>query len=295
MQKIWFIINPVAGTTRKERIQGEIIRFLDTFKYEPNFHITDKKGAASGFVRKRVKKGDKIFVAVGGDGTVNEVAGELVKKDCLLGIIPTGSGNGLARHLKIPLSVKKSVDVINKAFTRKIDYGKLNKRFFFCTCGVGFDAHVGHLFAESDTRGFISYIRATLMEFRRYKPKKYKLIDTKGKKRIRRAFLVTFANASQYGNNAFIAPDADVFDGFLDVCIMRPFPLLRAIPLSFRLFSKTIHRSDLLETIRVKEMTLLRRKKGEVHFDGEPCMMGKEIKVKIVPAGLRIFVPERKN
>ena len=290
MNKIWFIINPVAGTGQKRKLQDEILKHIDLIKYEPGFLITGKKGEASSFVKKRIKEGDRIFIAVGGDGTVNEIAKVLVKTDCLMGIIPTGSGNGLARHLKLPVNVGGSVKIINKGNFIRMDYGLLNNKPFFCTCGVGFDAHVGHLFAESHTRGFFSYIKSTLKEFYRYKPKKYKLINKKGKPIKRRAFLVTFANASQYGNNAYIAPNADVSDGLLDVCIMRPFPFLSAIPLSVRLFRRTIHQSDLLETFRTKEITLVRKKKGEVHFDGEPHMMGKKLKVKVVPAALNVFV-----
>lgn len=293
MKKIWFVINPVSGTVKKDKLQEQILKYLDTFTFEPGFFITTAKGDATRFVKERIGKGDKYFVAVGGDGTVNEIAKVLVKTDCFMGIIPTGSGNGLARHLKLPVNVGGSVKIINKGNIIRMDYGLLNKKPFFCTCGVGFDAHVGHLFAESHTRGFFSYIKSTLKEFYRYKPKKYKLIHKKGQPIKRRAFLVTFANASQYGNNAYIAPDADVQDGLLDVCIMRPFPFLSAIPLSVRLFNKSIHRSDLLETFRTKEITLVRKKKGEVHFDGEPHMMGKKLKVKIVPAALNVFVQEK--
>jgi diacylglycerol kinase (ATP) len=292
MKKIWFIINPVSGTVKKDKLQEQILKYLDTFIFEPGFYMTSAKGDATRFVESRIKKGDKYFVAVGGDGTVNEIAKVLVKTDCFMGIIATGSGNGLARHLKLPVNVSGAVKIINKGNFIRMDYGLLNKKPFFCTCGVGFDAHVGHLFAESHTRGFFSYIKATLKEFYRYKPKKYKLIHKKGKPLKRRAFLVTFANASQYGNNAYIAPDADVSDGLLDVCVMRPFPFLRAIPLSLRLFNKSIHRSDLLETFRTKKITLIRKKKGEVHFDGEPYMMGKKLRVKIVPAALNVFVRE---
>ena len=173
MNKIWFIINPVAGTGQKRKLQDEILKHIDLIKYEPGFLITGKKGEASSFVKKRIKEGDRIFIAVGGDGTVNEIAKVLVKTDCLMGIIPTGSGNGLARHLKLPVNVGGSVKIINKGNFIRMDYGLLNNKPFFCTCGVGFDAHVGHLFAESHTRGFFSYIKSTLKEFYRYKPKKY--------------------------------------------------------------------------------------------------------------------------
>jgi len=291
MHKIWFIINPVSGTGRKEKIQTEILKYLDTFKYNPGFYTTSARGEATRFVKKRFARGDRYFVAVGGDGTVNEIARILIKTDGVLGIIPVGSGNGLARHFAIPLSVKKAVKLINQGEYIRMDSGRLDKKPFFCTCGVGFDAHVGHLFAKSETRGFFSYIKATIKEFYRYKPRKYELLEKNGNRIKRRAFLVTFANASQYGNNAWIAPDANVSDGFLDVCIMRPFPALRAIPLSMRLFRKNIHRSDLLETFRTKEITLTRKKKGEVHFDGEPWIMGKKLKVKIVPDSLNIIVP----
>lgn len=291
MQKILFIINPASGTGSKEKLKEEIIKHVDHSIYEPEIYFTVRMGDATIHVKEKINEGVKRFVAVGGDGTVNEVAKALIKTDCILGIVPVGSGNGLARHLGLPMNVKESVRVINKGILKKMDFGKLNGIPFFCTCGVGFDAHVGHLFAETHSRGFFSYIKSTAKEFFRYKPRKYKLFTKDGRNFSRRAFLVTFANASQYGNNAFIAPNADISDGYLDVCIMRPFPFFKALPLSLRLFNKTIHRSELLETFRTKEVTLKRKKRGEVHFDGEPCVMGKKLKVKIVPGGLNVFVP----
>lgn len=291
MEKILFIINPVSGSGNKEKLQSELLRHVDITRYSPRVHVTSRKGEATRLVKEKRKKGFKTFVAVGGDGTVNEIARALIKTDCRMGIIPVGSGNGLARHLGIPMNVREAVQVINAGKVLQMDYGKLNGIPFFCTCGAGFDAHVGHLFAGSHSRGFLSYIRSTLKEFYRYKPRKYKLTTEDGKSFSRRAFLVTFANASQYGNNAYIAPDADVSDGLLDVCIMRPFPLFKALPLSLRLFRKSIHRSDLLDTFRASKIQLTRKKAGEVHFDGEPIILGKKLKIRIVPSGLNVLIP----
>lgn len=290
-EKILFLINPISGTKKKENLPEKILKLIDKSKFEAEIHITRFRGDATEIVPVKMSEGYSRFIAVGGDGTVNEVAKSLVDSEGILGIIPIGSGNGLARHLKIPLNIEKAMKLINEGRVDSIDYGRINNEPFFCTCGVGFDAHIGNEFAKNKGRGFLTYIKVTITDFFKYKPKKYKIKIDKEIKLKSRAFLVTAANASQYGNNAYIAPTADIQDGKLDICILSPFKLYRAPGLGIRVFAKKINNSSLMNTIQASEVVLKRKKAGVVHFDGEPSEMGKKIKIKIVPRGLKVILP----
>ena len=222
------------------------------------------------------------------------MASELVHTDVIFGVIPYGSGNGLARHLGISMFPKRALKQINDHVIQAIDYGLADETKFFCTCGTGFDAHVSHQFAIEGRRGFLTYLKTIFREYIRYKP--YMYILKNGDIEIRqRAFLITFANASQYGNNAFIAPHASTSDGMLDVCILKPFSFFVIPWLAFLLFQKEIDKSKHISIVRTKEMTLVRRQAGSFHIDGDPIEKGKEIHIKIIPAGLKVLVGRRLN
>jgi diacylglycerol kinase (ATP) len=289
-EKIVFIVNPVSGTGKDENIDGVITSVTDT-KYHVIIEKTEYRGHAKKLAKKYSRQGIKKIVAVGGDGTVNEVASALVNTETALGIIPSGSGNGLARYLGIPVSLHAALEIINDPLLKEIDAGKMNKKYFFCTCGTGFDARVGAIFDKKGQRGFFNYIKTAIREFSTYRPKKYTLkID--GKKYKERAFLITFANAGQYGNNAYISPGARIDDGLLDICIMRPFPKYEAFWLGVRLFSRTIDKSEFIEVVKGKKVLIKRKKKIPVHLDGEPVKAKKEICVEIFPAALQVMVPK---
>lgn len=288
-EKILFVINPVSGNKSKDYIPNLIKQKFNVNEYDVKIITTQFAGQATPIVKQYFNKGYEKVVAIGGDGTVNEVASAIVETDAILGIIPLGSGNGLARHLKIPLKPQKALDLIKKGDHIKIDYGKINDRKFFCTTGIGFDAHIGHVFSKLEGRGFSNYIKATVSEFRRYQPKRYE-ISMNGTTIIRDAFLITFANASQYGNNAYIAPKADIQDGKLEVAIIRSFPLLTTPGVGARLFLKNIDKSVYLETYQCKSIIVKRKAPDVIHFDGEPGEMGEVINVKVIPGGLNVFV-----
>lgn len=291
-EKIAFIINPKSGTVSKKNIPDLINASLNLRKYEPVFYFTHEAGHAPRLAAKCVEDGITKVVAVGGDGTVNEVARSLVQTNTALGIIPGGSGNGLARYLGLPLKTPEAIAMLNNCEESSIDYGTINGHPFFCTCGVGFDAHIGNKFAQSKRRGFFTYVKETIYAFFHYQPKKYKLkID--GEKFKNQAFMVTVANAGQYGNDAYISPSADIRDGLLDVCILSPFPKVKAFDLGIRLFKRTIDKSEYVNVIKGKKIRIKRKKEGEVHLDGEPAMMGKKIKIKIVPLGLKVLIPRK--
>lgn len=288
-QKIAFIVNPISGGKSKKIIPLLIESKLDKNKFSPQIYYTNRRNHGKEITQELLAKGIKKIVAVGGDGTVNEVASALVNTEGVLGIIPFGSGNGLARHLNIPMDISKAMDVINKGYQIKMDSGQMNDISFFCTSGIGFDAFIGEKFAQQSERGFKTYIKTSIYEFFQYKPSSYKLtfpdkiIETD-------AFLITIGNTSQYGNNAFICPYADVQDGLLDVSIIIPFPKLIALDLGRRLFSKTIDRSRYTKVFQTTELKINRHAPGPVHIDGEPMEMGEEIALKIIPQSLNVIV-----
>jgi len=288
--KILFVINPVSGKKSKDFVPALIKQTFCEEHYDLKIIYTLFSGEATHIVKQYFNKGYKKVVAVGGDGTVNEVASAITETDAVLGIVPTGSGNGLARHLKIPMNSKKALGVIKKGHQIKIDFGMINDRKFFCTTGIGFDAHIGYIFSKANDRGFASYLKATLSEFRRYLPARYE-ISMNGTTYMRDAFLITFANASQYGNNAHIAPKAKINDGKLDVSIIKDFPIVSAPNLGTRLFIKNIDKSHYVETFQCKKIVVKRKEPGVVHFDGEPVEMGEILNIKVVPTGLNVIVP----
>lgn len=290
-KKIVFVINPISGTQGKEQILAWVNEKLDREKYDMEVVYTEYAGHAVQIAEQKAAEKAFAVVAIGGDGTINEIARSLVHTDTTLGIIPCGSGNGLARHLQIPLDPKKAVDIINGGRLEVIDYGKINGIPFFCTCGVGFDAFVSLKFSQAGKRGPLTYLEQTLLESLKYRPEVYELeMDGNASTRYR-AFLIACGNASQYGNNAYITPRATLDDGLLDVTILEPFTVLDVPSLSFQLFNKTIDQNSRIKTFQCKSLRIHRSKPGVVHFDGDPMMAGEDIEVSIVQRELKVIVP----
>ena len=278
-KKAVFIINLISGTSDKAAIPGLIDQYLDKTQFEYEIAVTQYAGHASEIAAKAKDDGVDVVVAIGGDGTVNEVARAIVHSSTALGIIPCGSGNGLARHLLLPLNVRKAIEVINRCEIRQLDYGIINDYPFFCTCGMGFDAFVSMKFAEAGKRGPITYVENVLREGLKYKPETYTIEDESGTLQYK-AFLISCANASQYGNNAYIAPQASMSDGLMDVIIMEPFDVFEAPQISIEMFSKTLD----------KNSKIRRDKPGVIHYDGDPVMTGADIDVELKPKGINIIV-----
>lgn len=289
-ERIAYIINPVSGITDKKAIADYISKTTDTGKFV--FEIYYTKCMNDGFRQSKEFAGNGFdrVIAVGGDGTVNEVARGLLGTDTALGIIPLGSGNGFARHIKISLNYQKANQIAQTGKIISSDYGILNDKPFFCTAGSGFDAQVGQRFSRIGRRGFVSYAQASFMEYIHYSPQNYK-ITIDGKTFSRRAFMVTFANASQWGYNAYIAPDANLNDGLIDLVIVSPFSFVIAPIIGLRVFTKSLYNSRNIEIYRVKEVTVEREKAGYIHIDGEPMNEGKILKIKTVSNQLKIIVP----
>lgn len=289
-----FIVNPISGTQGKKAILKWIDERLDRTLYEYEVVKTEYAGHATEIAANAVKEGIDIVVAIGGDGTINETARSLIHSNTALGIIPCGSGNGLARHLRIPMDPKAAIDILNENNQIQMDYGKINNIPFFCTCGVGFDAFVSLKFADSGKRGLLTYLENTLHESLTYQPETYEIENEEGTVR-HKAFLIACGNASQYGNNAYITPQASLTDGLMDVTILEPFTVLDVPSLSFQLFNKTIDQNSRIKTMRAKKIKIHRNKSGVFHYDGDPIMGNEDLEVEIVPHGLNVITSSKKK
>lgn len=293
-RRIIFIVNPISGTQGKKAILKWIDERLDRTLYEYEVVKTEYAGHATEIAANAVKEGIDIVVAIGGDGTINETARSLIHTNTALGIIPCGSGNGLARHLRIPMDPKAAIDILNENNQIQMDYGKINNIPFFCTCGVGFDAFVSLKFADSGKRGLLTYLENTLHESLTYQPETYEIENEEGTVRYK-AFLIACGNASQYGNNAYITPQASLTDGLMDVTILEPFTVLDVPSLSFQLFNKTIDQNSRIKTMRAKKIKIHRNKPGVFHYDGDPIMGNEDLEVEIVPHGLNVITSSKKK
>ena len=289
-RKILAVINPISGTSNKEFMPETIARCIDPDKFDVVVRFTQHASHATLLTEEAIKEGFYGVIAVGGDGTINEVAAALRDSSTALGIIPCGSGNGLARHLGIPMNVEKALEIINLDNIEALDYCTANDRPFFCTCGVGFDAHVSQKFAEAKKRGPLSYIQKTLVEYLKYRCKTYS-IEMNDRVVTEKAFVIACGNASQYGNNAFITPRASMHDGLIDVTVIHPFTPLDTAVLGLLLFTRHIDQDTNINTFRTSELTIHRPKPDVMHIDGEPIMMDADIHIKCHKAGIKIFLP----
>lgn len=289
-----FIVNPISGTQNKKEIINQLAHRLDQEKFEWEVARTEYAGHANILARNYAEQGYDAVIAIGGDGTVNEVARSLTHTGTALGVIPCGSGNGLARHLHIPMDSIGAIKIINQYEVSELDYGKINEVPFFCTCGVGFDAFVSSKFAASGKRGPLTYVENTLREGLTYKSDTYE-IEIEGETSKYKAFLIACANASQYGNNAYIAPLASMTDGLMDVTIIEPFNMLEAPQIAIQLFNKTLLQNNKIKTFRCKNIHIHRNAPGVVHFDGDPMMMDKDIDVQLIEKGLKVIVNSKQD
>jgi YegS/Rv2252/BmrU family lipid kinase len=289
MERIAFIVNPIAGGKCKEQFVKRIAQvFPQSEGYDVKICYTQCGGHAHQMAASLAAEGFTKIIAVGGDGTINETACALCNSNATLGIVPYGSGNGLARHLGIPLIPAKALNYVKRASVHKMDICEINNVPFFCTAGVGFDALIGAKFAQDKKRGFSSYLKLIAKEIVGYRPETYKLtID--GANIERTAVIITFANAAQWGNNAWIAPHADTSDGLLDVVIIKEFALYRLPYLCFLLLTKRIDTIPEAEIFKCSSVVLERDSDGYIHYDGEPASMGRRIEVKIVPLALKVL------
>ncbi|MDE6282865.1 MAG: YegS/Rv2252/BmrU family lipid kinase, partial [Muribaculaceae bacterium] len=252
---------------------------------------TAARGDATRLAGEAVSKGYYGVLACGGDGTVNETARALCSTDTALGILPAGSGNGLARHLQIPVDIAAALKVIASDNVVESDYGTVNGRPFFCTFGMGFDAAVSHRFARQSRRGMLSYIKSAISEYVQYRPQIY-TVSANGKLLTEKAFLIAVCNASQWGNNAYIAPEASITDGLLDITIVHSGTAIDAAVMGMDIFTGYINKNTMVHTFRAPACVIYRNAAGEAHIDGEPMMMDDILDVKCHHGALKIFTPD---
>lgn len=289
--RITLIINPHSGTLSKKGIEKWIPVRLEKIGYDVDIKYTTAPGDASRFAYECAQRGDYGVLACGGDGTVNEVASGLIGSTTALGIIPAGSGNGLARHIGIPVDIPLSLRVIEENNIKDCDYGLVNGKPFFCTFGIGFDAAVSKRFAKKNRRGLHSYLQSALDEFIEYRSANYEI--TVGDQVLTdKAFLVAVCNASQYGNNAFIAPSASISDGLLDVIVVHDGYFLEKAWMGVEMLTGSIGNHGKIRAFRTPSLKITSKQPSPAHIDGDPIDFNGEVDICCVPGKLKIFVPK---
>lgn len=289
-KKILFVINPISGGRDKSKVAELIHSNLDKSLFDIEIKYTEHIGHGAEITRAYHVDFD-VIIAVGGDGTINEIAKEIAGTDAVLGIIPQGSGNGLARHLNWDLDPKKAILQMNSADISAIDTAELNGHFFVSIAGIGFDSLIAEKFTHSKNRGFIGYATISTKEFFKYQEQDYDLLID-GQKFKRKAAMISIANSNQFGYNTKISPLASLCDGLLDVCIMRK-PKVGQIPqVLSKVWRAKAHESHLLEIIRGKKIQISPNANEYANVDGESIKVGKEIEIKMKPRNLKIWLPK---
>jgi YegS/Rv2252/BmrU family lipid kinase len=286
-RRILFIINPIAGIRSKTNIEALCGQYLDQHLFSPDYAYTQHAGHGFQLSSENRSQYDTI-VAVGGDGTINEIAQALIHNDCSLGIIPLGSGNGLARHLKIPLDTRESIKHINNSSLSSIDTCTFNGKPFLCTAGIGFEAAVSSAFDKAPSRGLLTYLRVIFSLIKNHQPLTInlpaELTSESG------TFSLTFANAEQFGNNARIAPTASLTDGIIDVCHLKPFPMTAMASIAYKMVRGTIKTSKYYSSIGKPNLTIEVPPNTPCHIDGDPIIIASDsITVKVLPKSLKIL------
>lgn len=295
LKKVKFIHNPKSGLVRSPRvIRRAIEAVLEEAPFVYDFSETEYRGHAHELARRAVEEGYDAVVAIGGDGTANEVGSALLYTDTALGIIPVGSGNGLARGLSIPIAIRRAARLLLTGRIRTIDTGTIEERNFFIVTGLGFDALVGKLFDDRSLRGPLPYFYIGVREFLFFRPETFRL-EFDGRTVERSALLVTVANTTQWGLGVIISPNARPDDGLLDVCIIRNITLLRALFHLPKLFTGKIDKVREYERYQTTSLRISRNKPGPFHVDGEPVDAGQSVQVGIKAQALKVIVPSRKT
>jgi YegS/Rv2252/BmrU family lipid kinase len=289
--KARFIFNPRSGhNARNPYLLTRARQFIAEHQLNADVVLTERPRHATELAQKAISDGCKLVIAIGGDGTMNEVASALVGTETALGLVPCGSGNGLGRHLGIPGPGKGAFRTLLKGELRAIDTGSANGIAFFNAMGIGFDAEISYRFNQLTRRGLAAYVRTTISTFFSYQPKPCTIRDDQTTHQIS-AFIVSIANSDQYGNDCFIAPGAQVDDGRLDVTIVKKVGLINVLPLAIRLFTRSIGGSRSVQRFSGSHFVIERPAPGLIHTDGETHQTAATIEVSVHPRSLRVLVP----
>jgi diacylglycerol kinase (ATP) len=288
MKKALFIINRLLQKRSGKDFSQLVPRYLDKSKFDFEICYSEYPGHAAEISISGRDEYD-IIVSAGGDGTINEVGQALAGSDSVLGLIPIGSGNGLARTLlKMPPSIPESIKIINACNIRHLDMGLINGKPFFNMAGVGFDANVAYKYNARDKHGFISYLQTVVKLFFNYQSTTFEVLYESQLYTIK-AFLISFANSSQWGYNAHICPGADPSDGLLGITIIRNFPKLIVPFLAWRLFTGKINKSRFVQVFMTKSIQV--RSPGEIiaHIDGNPVIFKDNISIEVVHNAIKVI------
>lgn len=285
--KLLAIINPISGTGKQKGIEALLKSELDTNKFDLTISYTEYAQHGTELAQKAISEAFDAVLAVGGDGTINEIAKALAHSKIALGIIPCGSGNGLARHMKIPMQPKKAIHWLNKAIIRPMDTLLINDHFSLNIAGIGFDAHISHLFAKMNSRGLVSYAKAVINSFFSYPERQFTIVQDNATKEYS-GFMLSVCNSSQFGNNAHIAPKADITDEEINLVILKKPRLYQLPKLMIQSFRNKIDKSKLYNEIVGKQFQISCGE-TEAHVDGEPITINGSFNVKIQPASLYHF------
>ena len=286
-QTVWSIINPKAGVKSKSSLPSAIRDVFVSELYDLQIYQTEYAGHATLLAQKAIDSKVDLVIVVGGDGTINEVAKALLHSEVELAIVAMGSGNGLARHLGLSLDPVRAIKEIPQLQLNAIDVCFLNESPFLCTAGVGFDAHIAHVFAQLDSRGFISYVKSVFKSYFTYRPAEYTFHNEAGA-RTENLYLLSIANANQWGNNVFISPKSTINDGAFEVCLLKPFSKFAALRLARHLFRGTIDNYRSYESYSTTGLKIENKGEIQIHLDGEPRLVEGNLFFSIKEQALRV-------
>lgn len=294
MPQFCFIFNPHSGLNRRRpEFLAKLHARIAALGLDAEFCATERPHHATELARAAVARGIPRIVAVGGDGTLNEVGCGVVGTASAMGLIPCGSGNGLGRHLGVHGSLDHALHIVRDGRIREIDTGLAAGHRFFNAMGVGFDAEIARRFNNLPSRGFSAYLRTGWNAYFGYRPETYTIRTAAGAETTRKAFIVAVTNSDQYGNNARVAPGASVDDGRLDLVAIPPMGALRSLCFVPRMFCGDIRRARGVFAAQGETFTIRRPAPGVIHVDGETREAGAEIEVRVEPRSLRFLVPAR--
>lgn len=290
--RILFIVNPISGLGLGKELPDRIRKISEYDEVSYDIVFTEYAGHARILVEE-ARCGGKYthIVAVGGDGTVNEVGGALCGSDIAFAVVSLGSGNGFARHLGYSIFMSKALKQVLTNQYAQIDVLDMNGKYSLNVSGVGFDAEVAHEFNHLKLRGVLSYIYAAMKLWFRYPEKKYK-ITSDGKVMKVSCFILSFANSSQYGNNAYIAPHASMRDGLMDICILKRPDFFDIMWFLLSFVSAKLYKLSYYKEIQCKE-AIIEGDINRVHIDGDAYLMEAPIRLKVLPGALKVVVPKK--
>ena len=291
-KRISFIVNPKAGTNLQKHIRESVDRHLNHKKFEYDFRFTEHSGHARELAERALEEGYEIIVAVGGDGSINEVASALMHTEAVLGIVPAGSGNGLAMHLGYGRDIDEAVKMINTATVKAIDCGLMNGRPFINLAGIGFDGLVSNMMKGSNWRGFIPYFLNSVKAGLQYTPRMCR-IEIDSQVITEKCFIISIANGPMWGYNFQIAPDARLDDGLFEVVLLKEAPkwqYFAAVPATL---NGKIYEADFVEHFRARRVKIITEGESYIHLDGEGMMLEGELDFEIMSKALNVLVPEQ--